>query len=92
MFPNTATVNGMNTLPIFHDVTVYDELEPCPYLHEKTARLPLQVPSQRVSPAETDQRLALGQRRTGEFVYATRCPGCDSCQPIRLSVNKIEFS
>ena len=82
----------MNTLPIFHDVTVYDELEPCPYLADQTARLPLQVPSQRVTQAETDRRLELGQRRTGEFVYSTRCPHCDECQPIRLPVNKIRFS
>jgi arginine-tRNA-protein transferase len=83
---------GMNTLPKFHDVTVYDELEPCPYLANQTARLPLQVPSQRVSPAETDARLASGQRRTGEFVYATQCPQCIACLPIRLRVDSIRFS
>ena len=81
----------MNTLSKFHDVTVYDELEPCPYLPDRTARLPLQIPGQRVTPRETDQRLASGQRRTGEFVYSTKCPQCDACLPIRLSVDKIRF-
>lgn len=82
----------MNTLPKFQDVTVYDELEPCPYLKDRTARLPLQVPSQRVTPLETDQRLALGQRRTGEFVYSTHCPQCKACSPIRLRPDRVKLS
>ena len=82
----------MTTLPIFQDVTVYDELEPCPYLDGETARLPLQVPCRKVDPLETDLRLAQGQRRTGEFVYLTNCPGCDACEPIRLRVDDFEFS
>lgn len=71
---------------------MYDELEPCPYLDDRTARLPLQVPSQRVTPLETDQRLALGQRRTGEFVYSTHCPQCAACLPIRLRPDRVKLS
>ena len=82
----------MNTLPFFQDVTVYDELEPCPYLEKCTARLPLQVPSRRVSQKETDLRLDARQRRTGEFVYSTHCPQCTACEPIRLLVDEFEFS
>lgn len=82
----------MNTLPIFQDVTVYDELEPCPYLDKETARLPLQVPSQRITPIEVDSRLAAGQRRTGEFVYSTHCPSCQACRPIRLRASDIAFN
>ncbi len=82
----------MNQLPILRDVTVYDEQEPCPYLDSRQARLPLQIPGQRVTPLQTDQRLALGQRRTGEFVYSTCCDGCSACEPIRLPVNRFRFS
>ncbi len=82
----------MNTLQKFHDVTVYDELEPCPYLDQQTARLPLQVPCQRVSPRQTDERLAAGQRRTGEFVYSTKCPQCQACLPIRLRPDRVRLS
>ncbi len=82
----------MTTLPTYQDVTVYDELEPCPYLEGETARLPLQVPCQRVDAEETDLRLAQGQRRTGEFVYLTSCPGCNACEPIRLDVTQFNFS
>jgi len=89
---SVVTAFNMNTIPKFQDVTVYDELEPCPYLAKRTARLPLRVPSQRVTPRETDQRLATGQRRTGEFVYSTNCPECNACLPIRLRVDKIGFS
>ena len=83
---------GMATLPLFEDVTVYDEIEPCPYLSDRSARLPLQVPCQPVGMSETDKRLALGQRRTGEFVYVTKCPKCNACEPIRLPVRAIRFS
>ncbi len=82
----------MNQLPIFRDVTVYDEQEPCPYLESQRARLPLQIPGQQVTPRETDQRLALGQRRTGEFVYSTCCSGCNACEPIRIPVDQFRFS
>jgi arginine-tRNA-protein transferase len=80
----------MNQLPIFQDVTVYDEHEPCPYLEGQRARLPLQIPGRQVSPQHVDQRLALGQRRTGEFVYSTVCPACMACQPIRIPVRDFE--
>ena len=82
----------MDTLPKFRDVTVYDEPEDCPYLAERTARLPLQVPSQRVTPAQIDERLACGQRRTGEFVYEVHCPQCRACIPIRLRASRVRFS
>lgn len=82
----------MNQLPIFRDVTVYDEQEPCPYLDTRQARLPLQIPGRRVSQNETDQRLATGQRRTGEFVYSTSCQRCTACEPIRIPVCDFRFS
>ena len=74
------------------DHLVRDELEPCPYLEGEVARMPLRVPGTRVDRIETDRRLALGQRRAGEFLYDTQCPGCQQCVPIRLPVDEFEFS
>jgi len=82
----------MTTRSEFPDVTVFDEVEPCPYLDDLSARLPLQVPSQIVTPSQIDARLAAGQRRTGEFVYNIRCPNCRACQPIRLRTHRFRFS
>jgi arginine-tRNA-protein transferase len=82
----------MNPLPIFRDVTVYDEQEPCPYLEGETARLPLRIPGQQVTPRQTDQRFAEGQRRTGEFVYTTCCAQCRACEPIRIPVRDFRLS
>jgi arginine-tRNA-protein transferase len=41
---------------------------------------------------EADRRFASGQRRSGEFVYSTQCPGCQACEPLRLDVNKFQAS
>lgn len=83
---------GMTTRSEFPDVTVFDEIEPCPYLDDQRARLPLQVPSHSVTPSETDARLAAGQRRTGEFVYNIHCPKCQACKPIRLRPHRVKRS
>lgn len=82
----------MNTRPVFRDITIYDEKEECPYLPGRTARLPLQIPSPEVTRQQADLRFAAGQRRTGEFVYSTRCPGCMSCEPIRIVVPDYRLS
>jgi arginine-tRNA-protein transferase len=78
--------------PLFRDVTVYDEQEPCPYLEGRMARLPLQIPCPQVTAQHADLRFAAGQRRTGEFVYSTRCPSCSACQPIRIPVTAFRLS
>ena len=41
---------------------------------------------------QTDRRLAAGHRRTGEFIYETRCPSCQACQPVRLICPEYVFS
>ena len=69
------------------DHLVRNDLETCPYLPEQTARMPLYVPKVIRDAADTDRRLAEGQRRAGEFVYETDCPSCRACIPIRLDVN-----
>ncbi len=72
----------------FDDILIHDELEKCPYLPERVARMPLHVPTSEVNAVDTDQRLAAGQRRTGDFVYQTKCPNCNACQSIRIPVDE----
>ena len=68
------------------DFVVYDEPERCPYLANRTARMPLRMPMLEVSREEVDVRLAGGERRSGRFVYKTKCPECSACEAIRLCV------
>ncbi len=70
------------------DIIVFDETEPCPYLPDQIARMPLAMPRAQLTPRQIDERLARGQRRSGEFVYAPRCPHCQACIPVRLDVNR----
>lgn len=76
----------------FGDVVVFDQPEPCPYLDGETARMPMCMPLGRVSRMQTDWRLAAGHRRTGEFVYQTKCPNCSACQPARVLCDEYQFS
>ncbi len=73
---------------VFDDILIHDELEVCPYLPDKIARMPLHVPSGTLDGLEIDKRLEYGQRRTGDFVYQTKCPTCRACESIRLPVNE----
>ena len=74
------------------DIVIIDEIEPCPYLPNETARMPLRMPVVRISLIEADARLSDGHRRTGEFVYKTNCPTCRACQPVRIDCLEYEFS
>jgi arginine-tRNA-protein transferase len=76
----------------FGDIVVFDQQEACPYLDGQVARMPMQMPIGRVSPWQTDWRLAAGLRRTGEFVYQVKCPSCAACQPTRVLCNEYQFS
>ncbi|MBW3598832.1 MAG: arginyltransferase [Planctomycetes bacterium] len=67
---------------------VYDAPEACPYLPERTARMPLRLPVKRLSPAAFDQRLAQGDRRSGQYLYRPTCPGCRACESLRIEVAK----
>ena len=75
-----------------NDIVIIDETEPCPYLTGETARMPLRMPVGKISLAEADERLADGHRRTGEFVYKTKCPSCVACQPVRIDCDEFQFS
>lgn len=65
-----------------------DEPSECSYLPDQTARLPLKLPVQVVSPDQFDELMDLGYRRSGTFFYNTQCPSCQACQPVRLEPSK----
>lgn len=66
---------------------VHDEVEPCPYLPARMARMPLRWQFRGMGPAEFDRSLAAGDRRVGRMLYRTRCPTCSACEPIRIPVD-----
>lgn len=71
-------------------VVVQDQHQPCPYLDGTTARMPLRLPVGTVTPDVTDQLLARGYRRSGDFVYRAQCPTCSECKPTRIDVSKFQ--
>jgi arginyl-tRNA--protein-N-Asp/Glu arginylyltransferase len=72
------------------EIVVFDTPHPCSYLPGRTARLPHRHPVEQLAPEVFDQRLAEGDRRTGVFLYRTRCPQCRACEPIRLEVARFK--
>jgi len=68
------------------ELVIHDELDRCPYLPGQVSRLPLRWPLRGLDPQQLDERLASGDRRTGLFLYHTRCPNCSACEPIRLDI------
>lgn len=63
---------------------VWDQPETCPYREGELARLPLRLPSRRLTGEEFDTFLEEGDRRSGRMLYRTRCPSCNACQPLRV--------
>lgn len=74
------------------ELVVYDREQPCPYLKERTSRLPLRLPSRPLSREELSVRLARGDRRQGYVLYQPACPGCHSCEPIRLRAKEYQLT
>ena len=74
------------------EIVVYDTPETCPYLEGRTARLPLRQALQRITPTEFDEQLALGDRRSGPFLYRPTCPTCSACEPLRLPVAELQLT
>jgi len=70
------------------EIIVFDTPHVCSYLPGRTARLPYRHPVEMLTPEQFDERLAEGDRRSGVFLYRTKCPSCRACQPIRLDVQK----
>jgi len=73
-------------------IVVQDQHQPCPYLDDVTARMPLRLPVGTVTPEVTDRLLELGFRRSGEFVYRTQCPSCEQCEPTRVDVHRFQYT
>lgn len=74
------------------ELVVFDRTSNCPYLPERPARLPLRLPARTLRANELDQRLAAGDRRQGPVLYRTNCPECAACVPLRIDVERFEFS
>jgi len=73
-------------------IVIHDQPQACPYLDGISARMPLRLPIGRLDPAGIDSLLELGYRRTGDFVYRTECPGCQSCEPTRVIVDRFVWT
>ncbi|MEZ6087448.1 MAG: arginyltransferase [Pirellulaceae bacterium] len=73
-------------------VVVHDELQPCPYIQGRDARMPLQWPVGSMTPELIDRCLAQGYRRSGPFLYRTRCPKCQACEPTRIEVSRFRWT
>ncbi len=69
-------------------ILVLDQESPCPYLPDKIARMPLELPQAELRPHEVDHLLERGYRRSGRFYYHVNCPKCQACQPLRLDVQQ----
>lgn len=64
----------------------------CVYLPDRTANLPLVLPSQMLSEQAIDDALEAGMRRSGYFLYYTDCPSCRACEPTRLKVSEFKWT
>ncbi|TWT93801.1 arginyltransferase [Stieleria varia] len=84
--PDSEQTEGRRRL-----VVVQDHLQPCPYLAE-TARMPLEVSVGKLDGDDADALLAAGYRRSGVYLYRTRCPICQACQPTRLRADQFNWS
>lgn len=74
------------------ELIVYDREQPCPYLRDRTSRLPLRLPSRPLSGGELSLRLEKGDRRQGFVLYKPNCPSCVACEAIRIDVEKYELT
>lgn len=74
------------------ELLVHDSEEPCSYLPDRTARLPLRLPVRSLTGDEFDARLAEGDRRHGMLLYRPSCGTCQACEAIRLDVGEYRFS
>lgn len=74
------------------DIVVIDQEEACPYLPDRVARMPLRMPLVPITPKRMDQLMDDGHRRSGEFIYTTRCPHCQACEAIRIDCPEFVFS
>ncbi|QDU28360.1 arginyl-tRNA-protein transferase [Anatilimnocola aggregata] len=72
------------------EIIIFDSLSPCPYLEGQTARLPHRQPLKRLTLNQFDERLEIGDRRSGTMLYRPGCPHCQACEPIRLNLQTFQ--
>jgi len=75
-----------------HEVVVFDETQPCPYLEDRQACMPLRLQLAPLVDAAMDESLEAGDRRVGRMVYRTACPTCSECLPVRIPVDLMELT
>ena len=73
-------------------VIIHDEPQPCPYIKNQEARMPLRWPMGMIAPEVMDQYLEQGFRRSGPFLYQTQCDGCQACEPSRVDVKSFNWT
>lgn len=71
---------------------VRDDLEPCVYLDERVARLPLRWQLRPVAADSLDRLLLLGDRRVGRALYRPSCPECRACETLRVPLESFRPS
>ena len=64
----------------------------CVYLPNRTANLPLILPTQLLTEKALDDALEAGMRRSGYFLYYTDCPTCQACEPARLRAKDFRWT
>lgn len=62
---------------------------PCSYLDEQAVTL-FADPNAKMTIRLYSALSDLGFRRSGEFVYAPRCPTCNACLPVRIPVEQFQ--
>ncbi|WP_417735728.1 arginyltransferase [Rosistilla oblonga] len=73
-------------------IVVHDEPQPCPYIPGREARMPLQWPMGTMTPEMLDRCLAEGYRRSGPFLYRTKCERCQACESTRVDMQDFRWS
>ena len=68
------------------EIIVFDQSTPCPYLPGRIARMPLRMPTEDLNRAQFDACLEAGDRRSGNYLYRTRCDSCRRCEPLRIDI------
>jgi arginine-tRNA-protein transferase len=65
---------------------------PCAYLSEQTAAMVTLDPGIHLDQELYSQLVRRGFRRSGDQVYAPRCPSCQACIPLRIPVDQFRPS
>lgn len=73
-------------------IVIQDQAQACPYVSDTVARMPLRLPIGKLTADMMESLLAMGYRRSGDFVYRTQCPTCKACEPTRVVVDQFQWT